>query len=175
MEVEKAVKCIILSDNKRLIQFRWDSGDAWKHQQNETTVCLKKCALVSVLWTWYEEARVLYCPVGLGQTLFFRDHEGDSLYCMWCQTINTHIFTHLFMKILKYTMMHNSEHLHFTALLRLVQCPLRMCLFGTGRMLGLWYCCLQLSREPLIQTTSHWTLHFLGSSVIHPPSVESIR
>ncbi len=35
--------------------------------------------------------------------------------------------------------------------------------------------CLSLSGEPLIQTTSHSTLHFLGSSAIHPPSVKSIR
>jgi len=35
---------------------------------------------------------------------------------------------------------------------------------------GLRYCCcLQLSREPCVQTTWHSTLHFLGSSAIHPP------
>ncbi len=34
--------------------------------------------------------------------------------------------------------------------------------------------CFSLSREPLIQTTSHSTLHFLGSSAIHPLSVKSI-
>ncbi len=44
----------------------------------------------------------------------------------------------------------------------------------TGRFLGLRYCYLQLSREPLIQTTSHSTLPFLGSSAVHPPSVKSI-
>ena len=35
-------------------------------------------------------------------------------------------------------------------------------MFTTGRLLGLRYCCLQLSRKPPIQTTSHSTLHFLG-------------
>lgn len=34
--------------------------------------------------------------------------------------------------------------------------------------------CLQLSQEPLIQTTSHLTLCFLGSSAIVPPSVKLI-
>ncbi len=39
---------------------------------------------------------------------------------------------------------------------------------------GLWYCCLQLPREQLIQTTSHSTLHFLGSCHdILPPTSSS--
>ena len=59
----------------------------------------------------------------------------------------------------------------FFVFILLVQCPFetfKVCLFGTGRLLGLQYCCLQLSREPLIQATSHSTLCFLGSSAIHP-------
>lgn len=36
----------------------------------------------------------------------------------------------------------------------LVLCPFPACLFGTGRLLGFRYCCLQLCGEPLIQTTS---------------------
>lgn len=58
---------------------------------------------------------------------------------------------------------------------KLVQCPFGTRLFGTGRLFGLRHCCLQLSWEPLIQTASHWTLRFLQSSAIHPPSVKSIR
>ncbi len=62
-----------------------------------------------------------------------------------------------------------------TGFTQLMQCPFKTCKFRMGQLLGRWYCCLQLSQEPLIQTTSHWTLHFLGSSAIHPPSVKSIR
>ncbi len=63
---------------------------------------------------------------------------------------------------------------HFWCLLKLVQCPFKTCLFGTGWLRGLRYCCMQLSQEPLFQTTSHSTLHFLGSSATHPPSVKLI-
>ncbi len=55
-----------------------------------------------------------------------------------------------------------------------MHCPLKTWPFGTGRLLGLQYCWLQLSGEPLIQTTSHSTLHFLWSSAIHPSRVKSI-
>lgn len=39
-----------------------------------------------------------------------------------------------------------------------VQCPFQTCLFGMGRLLGLQYCCLQLSQGLHTQTTSHSTL-----------------
>ncbi len=55
-----------------------------------------------------------------------------------------------------------------------MQCPFNMCPFRTGRLLGLRYCCLQLSRETPIQTTSHMTLHFCRSSAIHTLSVKLI-
>lgn len=50
----------------------------------------------------------------------------------------------------------------------LVMRPLEM-----GRLYGLQYCCLHLSLELLIQTTSHSTLQALGSA-INPPSVKLI-
>ncbi len=52
--------------------------------------------------------------------------------------------------------------------------PLVQCLFGTGRLLGLWCCSVQHSRDMLIQTASQLTRHFLGSSAIHPSSMKSM-
>ncbi len=51
----------------------------------------------------------------------------------------------------------------------------KRCPFKAGQLHGLRYCGVHLSREPLIQTTSHSTLHSLGSSAIHPAKCEADR
>lgn len=56
---------------------------------------------------------------------------------------------------------------------RLVHRPFKMCPYRTNWLLGLQDCCLQLSQEPVIWTTSHSPLHFLGSWTIDPASAKS--
>ncbi len=55
-------------------------------------------------------------------------------------------------------MMHLTDRQRFLpCIVRLVQCSFKTCLFGTGQLRGLRYCCMQLFREPLVQTTWHST------------------
>ncbi len=74
------------------------------------------------------------------------------------------------------TCIHRSDHHHHDQLwgeINFVNQRTACHLLGAGRLLGSQYCCLQRSQELFIRSTSHLTLHFLGFSAIHPPSVKS--
>ena len=89
-------------------------------------------------------------------TLQISDDDDDSEKAhreSKARLVHTHTHTHTHQGSSIFSSFHRSHLAALGPLDTLVQCPVKMCLFRTGRLLGLRYRCLQLSREPLIHTT----------------------